>query len=94
MTDFYIDFVNATAQMRFQTKDQFLYEQLFLRYDLSPSRMQDAQDKIGIEIMKEMFERIRELRIPKEIIPSDLYQQFLIQSNSEIKHVKVKNHSN
>lgn len=33
-TYFHIDFVNANAQMGFQTPDQFLYEQLFLRYNL------------------------------------------------------------
>lgn len=89
-TYFYIDFANAAAQMGFQTKDQFLYEQLFLRYDLSPSNAQDAQDRIGRDDMQKMFERIMSLKIPKEVIPEDLYQQFLIQTNTEIKHVKVK----
>lgn len=55
----------------FQAKDQFLYEQLFLKSDVTPSGMQDAQSKIGIERMKEMFELIREIKIPYEIIPSE-----------------------
>lgn len=80
-TYFFIDFVNSNAQMGFQTPDQFLYEQLFLRYDLSPSRMQDAQGKIGVERMHEMFEKIKNLKIPIEVIPDDLYQQFLEQCN-------------
>lgn len=92
-TYFYIDFANATAQMGFQTPDQFLYEQLFLRYDLSPSRMQDAQGKIGVERMYEMFEEIKKIIIPKEVIPDDLYKQFLIQCNREnqkLEKIKVK----
>lgn len=89
-TYFHIDFANAEAQMGFQTKDQYLYEQLFLRYDLTPSRMQDTQNKIGIGKMQEMFDRIKNLKIPKEVIPNDLYQQFLIQVNFETKHVKIK----
>ncbi len=82
-TYFYIDFVNASAQIGFQTPDQFLYEQLFLKYDLSASRMQDAQSRIGIERMQEMFKKIMEIKIPKDVIPKDLYQQFLVQSSIE-----------
>lgn len=82
-TDFYIDFANATAQMRFQTPDQFLYEQLFLNYDLSPYGMQDAHRKISVKRMHEMFEEIKKIRIPKEVIPEDLYQQFLSQYDTE-----------
>lgn len=89
-TYFYIDFINATAQMSFQTKDQFLYEQLFLRYDLTPSRNQDAQDRIGVDNMQVMFERIKDLKIPKEVIPDDLYQQFLNQCNINKKY-KLEN---
>lgn len=93
-TYFHIDFANATAQLGFQTKDQFLYEQLFFRYDLTPSRSQDAQDRIGIERMIEIFEKIKNLEIPKEVIPSDLYHQYIIQTNSQIKLEKVKTFSN
>lgn len=83
-TYFSIDFVNAKAQMGFLTPDQFLYEQLFLRYDLTPSRSQDAQQKIGIDRMREMFERIKDLKIPRQVIPNDLYQQFLLKSSTKI----------
>lgn len=92
-TYFYIDFANATAQMGFQTPDQFLYEQLFLSYDLSPSRMQDAQGKIGVERMHEMFEEIKKIIIPEEVIPVDLYQRFLIQNdtdNQKLKRIKAE----
>lgn len=89
-TFFHIDFANATAQLGFETKDQFLYEQLYLRYDLSPSKSQDAQKRIGIEKMDDMFEKIKKLEIPKEVIPSDLYQQYLMQTNSKIKFEKSK----
>lgn len=83
VTNFRIDFMNANAVMSFETPDQFLYEHLFLKYDLTPSPMQDAHDKIGIERMKEMFSVIQNIKIPFEFIPDDLYQQYLIQSNKE-----------
>ena len=80
----HIDFVNANIQMGFQTPDQNLYEQLFLNYDLTPYGMQDAQQKIGIEKMKEIFAKIKDIKIPKECIPSDLYQQYLVQVNVSV----------
>lgn len=82
-TYFYIYFPSANARLGFQTPDQFLYENLFLKYDLSPSGLQDAQEKIGVEKMQEMFDKIKDIKIPKEYIPEDLYDQFLIQCNSE-----------
>ena len=87
-TYFHIDFVKACAQFCFETRDQFLYEQLYLRYDLTPSRMQDAQNKIGIEKMKEMFQKIKEIKIPQEVIPSDLYKKYLIKCNESSKTLK------
>ncbi len=82
-TYFGINFANSKALLGFQTPDQFLYEQLFLNYDLTPSGMQDANFKIGLERMKEMFMKIREIRIPKEVIPKDLYEQFLMQCDTK-----------
>lgn len=79
-----IDFANARIQMGFQTPEQFLYEQLFLKYDLTPSVLQDAQEKMGIEKMNEIFNRIKDIIIPIECIPSDLYQMYLIQYNKKI----------
>ena len=81
-TWFYIDFVNAHIQLGFQTPNQNLYEQLFLNYDLTPYGMQDAQQKMGIEKMKEIFSKIKDIKIPKECIPDDLYQQYLAQVNA------------
>ena len=87
-----IDFANSRIQMGFQTSDQFLYEQLFLKYDLTPSIMQDAQEKMGIEKMNEIFNRIRDIIIPIECIPNDLYQM-LMQSNVNNKVYKKNNMS-
>ena len=81
-----IDFANARVQMGFQTPDQFLYEQLFLKYDLTPSMLQDAQEKMGIEKMNEIFNRIRDIIIPMECIPGDLYQMYMMQSSVNIKN--------
>lgn len=74
-----IDIVNDEAQLGFQTPDQFLYEQLFLRGDLTPSRMQDAVCKIGADRMKEMFQKIPDIVIPFSVIPEAFYQQGILQ---------------
>lgn len=76
-TYLFISFIQATAQIGFQTPDQFLYDQLFLNYDLTPCSMQDAQDRIGFSRMQDIFTQIQEIYLPKEIIPSDLYQEYL-----------------
>lgn len=89
-TFFFIDFANAEVQMGFQTPDQFLYEQLFLGYNLTPLRSQDAQERIGVSRMQEMFEKIKDLKIPIEVIPNDLYQQFLNQCNTKHNLRKIK----
>lgn len=81
-TWFRIDFANESAQMGFQTQNQFLYEQLFLSYDLTPYGLQDAQQKMGIEKMQEIFSKIKSIMVPIECIPNDLYQQYLIQCNN------------
>ena len=86
-TSFSIDFANSSAQVCFQTPDQFLYEQLFLRYDLSPSRMQDAVSRIGLERIKAMFESIKNIKIPKTSIPSELYSLYL-KVNEKKKNLK------
>lgn len=78
-TYFFIDFADASAQLGFQTLDQFLYEQLFLHYDLTASKMQDAQSKIGIDKMREMFLKIKTIKIPIEVIPTDIYEQYNLQ---------------
>ncbi len=80
-TYFFIDFINSSAQLGFQTSNQFLYEQLFLNYDLTASRMQDAQSKIGMKKMNEMFAKIRTIKIPTKVIPNDLYEQYNLQKN-------------
>ena len=54
--------------MSFQTPNQFLYEQLWFNSDLSPSGMQDAQ-LIGKERMNEMFDEVKNIKIPNELIP-------------------------
>lgn len=80
----HIDFANANVQMGFQTPNQNLYEQLFLNYDLTPYGMQDAQQKMGIEKMKGIFAKMKDIKIPKECIPRDLYQQYLFQCNISV----------
>ena len=41
--------------------------------------MQDAQSRIGLEKMKEMFTRIKTIKIPLDVIPHDLYEQYKLQ---------------
>lgn len=89
-TYFYIDFANARAQLSFETKDQYLYEQLFLNYDLTPANWQDAHAKIGVDRMKEMFKEIKNIKLPKEVIPIDLLEEYL---KSTSKKQKENNYS-
>lgn len=77
----FIDYANASSQLGFQTPDQTLYEQLFLNYDLTPFGMQDAINKMGIDKMREIFSKVSDIKIPKECIPADLYEQYLLNSN-------------
>lgn len=77
----FIDYANSSAQLGFQTPDQNLYEQLFLNYDLTPFGMQDAINKMGIDKMREIFSKVSDIKIPKECIPTDLYEQYLLNSN-------------
>jgi len=74
-TYFTIDVVNDRAQLGFETPDQFLYEQLFFNGDLSPFAMQDATAKIGVLKMNEIFERIKNIKLPKEVMSQALYEK-------------------
>ncbi len=81
-TYLFIDYAGDNSQFGFHTPDQFLYEHLFLNPDLTPSMMQDAQERIGVVRMKEMFEKIPSINIPESAIPKELYQYYLKQINS------------
>ena len=86
-----IHLASSQIYLGFQTEDQYLYEQLFLNIDLTPSSMQDAIDKIGIEKAKEMFDRIKQIQIPKENIDKKLYEYFSLETidNSKKNRQKV-----
>lgn len=83
-TYFSIDLANAKSQVGFQTPDQTLYEQIFLNFDLTPSKMQDATSRIGRKKMIEIFEKIKEIRIPKKYIPKEIYRIYL-ESNKNLE---------
>ena len=82
-TSLTIDFANGKGYMSFRTPDQFLYEHLFLNYNLTPSGMQDSQRKIGIEKIMEMFRRIPSIKIPKDRIPEKLLAEYEKRVNQE-----------
>lgn len=84
-TCFYLDFPNQNAYMSFETSDGLLYEHLFFNYDLTPYGMQDAQQKMGRDKMKEFFRKINDAMLPIESIPNDLCQQYLIHCNNNDK---------
>jgi hypothetical protein len=90
-TSFTIDFANARVYLGFQTPDQFLYENLNFTFDLVPWNMQDFIPKIGLEQCMDVMKRIKEIQIPKERIPSDLYEQYLIESKKEAYQLKKTN---
>lgn len=68
----------GSTYMTFETSDQFLYDQLFLTPDLEPLGMQDATKSIGEKRMKEIFEEIRAIKIPKNVIPHEFFENGLI----------------
>lgn len=78
-TYLYVDLANSNIMLGFQTPDQFLYERLFFNIDLTPKLLQDTQEKIGIEKMKEMFNRIKNIKIPKEY-----YNDIYIKNNTKV----------
>ena len=86
-TYLFIDLANASAQMGFQTPDQTLYEQLFLNYDLTPYGMQDAVNKIGKEKIEEIFSKIKDIEIPIDCIPQELFE-YLVSNNIQLKKQK------
>lgn len=91
-----ISLSSGQIQLSFQTENQFLYEVLFLNSDLTPFSLQDATEKIGKEKMLEMFERIKEIKIPKEVIPSqllDVFSKSFVSGNEETPKVKLKKES-
>jgi hypothetical protein len=53
--------------------------------------MQDFIPKIGLEQCMDVMKRIKEIQIPKERIPSDLYEQYLIESKKEAYQLKKTN---
>lgn len=82
-----IDLANSKVQLGFETKDQMLYEHLFLNIDLSPSKMQDAASKMGRKKMFEIFGQVREIKIPIEQIPEEIYRIYLVSNkNSQLEN--------
>ena len=71
-TYIYVDFANAKLRLGFQTPDQFLYEHLYLNLDLKPAMLQDAQEKMGVENMVKIFQKIKDIKIPFTSIPTNL----------------------
>lgn len=94
-TYLWIDLKDGSGQLGFQTPNQFLYEQLFFHADLTPSAMQDSTRKIGSEKMKEIFSRMKEIKIPVSCIPIEPYQKCFqlndsMEPNEQLKLVKKK----
>jgi len=86
-----INITNGNIQLGFQSEDQFLYERLFLNSDLKPFGLQDATSKIGKDIMKEMFSRIKDIIIPFDVIPDDLLQFIRSYDNMKLTFKKNSN---
>lgn len=83
-----IDFINKKIILSFQTEDQFLYEHLFLNYDLTPMSFQDASAKIEKEKLKEMFNEVKNIIIPEDKIPKKLYKEYL--NHRKENSIKIK----
>ena len=75
-TSFSILLEKSSAQLSFRADEPFLYEQLYFGSGLEPFNCQDAMKKMGLEKMREMFCRIKEIVIPIEVIPRELYEEY------------------
>lgn len=65
--------------LAFRTKDQRLYEHLFFGNDLVPLSLQDAGQKMGYNKMQEILAKIKDIRVPRSLIPESL-KQFLVSN--------------
>ncbi len=79
-TSISINLVRRTVQLGFRTPDKFLYECLFFEFDLSPYGLQDAHEKIGIEKMQEMIERVKEIKVPLSVLPKELFPKEVLRN--------------
>lgn len=84
ITYFTINLVNNSGQLGFQTPDQSLYDHLFFDAYLNPWRMQDCLEKIGFERTKEMFAKLKEIKIPKYYVPSYFLDENYAKINKKI----------
>lgn len=74
--------LNDGIQLSFQGKNQILYETLFINSDLNPSIMQDTKDRISVEKMREIFDRIPNVKIPRKYIPKEFFEDGLIKEKN------------
>ena len=93
-TSIFIDLADYSSQLHFQTPNQFLYEQLYFKGDLTPSNRQDAVDRIGLEKIEEMFRRTREIPIPISVIPKEFLPYVLTPEEKGKVLVKKEKETN
>ena len=79
-----INMSTKEIQLGFQTPDQTLYDFLHFGIDLEPWGMQDAEDRMGLEKMREICERVKEIKILKTCIPS-IFDEKRIQDYSRVR---------
>ena len=76
---------HSAIQLSFMSKDQLLYETLFIKSDLTPLGLQDAITKIGQERVREMFEQVSNIIIPISVIPKEFLDEGLINRDVLVK---------
>lgn len=81
--------LNSSIQLSFQGKNQILYETLFINSNLTPSGMQDTKNRISIEKMREIFDRIPSIIIPNEYIPKEFFEDGLIKNKTKVKEIII-----
>ena len=89
-TQININLLNDDIQLSFETPDQFLYEQIFFRGDLTPSGLQDAHDKIGKERMLEIIDKVKDIRIPSCLVPTIVFENNLPQNDISQKSESIR----
>ena len=91
VTQLTIDLINDSIQLNFDTPNQFLYEQVFFKGNLTPASLQDAYDKMGRERMLEIIDRVKDIRIPSGLVPAVVFDSEPMPKTISSKNDKKQN---
>lgn len=80
-----INIAEGINYLGFETEDQYLYEHIFLDRNLNPLPLQDFQNKMSKDEIENILLNIKNITIPKDIIPKELCNILNISKEKVIK---------